>query len=45
MCIRDRHNNEFQTLKNIKHKLHEHNLTILKADKGNKCHNRKTGFK
>ena len=29
------HNNEFQTLKNIKRKLQEHNLTILKADKGN----------
>ena len=29
------HSNEFQLLKNIKRKLQEHNLTILKADKGN----------
>ena len=29
------HKNEIQTLKNIKRKLQEHNLTILKADKGN----------
>ena len=28
-------NNKIQTLKNIKRKLQEHNLTILKADKGN----------
>ena len=29
------HNNEIKTLNNVKQKLLEHNITILKADKGN----------